>query len=366
MTNVQYKDEFLDCVKQDLNNNYSEDERNLKLDLDFFEEQEIKNVFSSLFSASSVPNIFYIFGAGGVTSWFLPQLIKSLYAYNTKLQKNGCSFPIDFTIFLIDGDKVETKNLLRQNFILSDVGQNKALVLSERYSHIYPNIEIKAIDKYFYHKPFIEKYLPDTLKNYDNNFVDIHSLLDFNCYAACYFNLLDNELSKHMLDYCLIKKHSLVTLTNRYFSTGCDVYNGNVFSSLVGADYYSNYFRNNTFKVEDATIHQHSCAEIQEDMSIEQTMDSNTMAANLLAIAFNNYLADPVGFNTKKIDFISTKEPKVSTKTCNESLVFQLKLINDSSTGRQIKTYAKYSATSNFTGIEKRVYNVLKNVGYIQ
>ncbi len=45
MTNVQYKDEFLDCVKQDLNNNYSEDERNLKLDLDFFEEQEIKNVF---------------------------------------------------------------------------------------------------------------------------------------------------------------------------------------------------------------------------------------------------------------------------------------------------------------------------------
>lgn len=169
-----------------------------------------------------------------------------------------------------------------------------------------------------------------------------------------------------MLDYCLIKKHSRITLTNRYFSTGCDVYNGNVFSSLVGADYYSNYFRNNTFKVEDATIHQHSCAEIQEDMSIEQTMDSNTMAANLLAIAFNNYLADPVGFNTKKIDFISTKEPKVSTKTCNESLVFQLKLINDSSTGRQIKTYAKYSATSNFTEIEKRVYNVLKNVGYIQ
>mgnify|MGYP000594248320 CR=1 FL=1 len=143
----------------------------LKLDLDFFEEQEIKNVFSSLFSASSVPNIFYIFGSGGVTSWFLPQLLKSLYAYNIKLQKNGCSFPIDFTIFLIDGDKVETKNLLRQNFILSDVGQNKALVLSERYSHIYPNIEIKAIDKYFYHKPFIEKYLPDTLKNYDNNFV---------------------------------------------------------------------------------------------------------------------------------------------------------------------------------------------------
>ena len=78
----------------------------IKEDLDFFEEQEIKNVFSSLFSVSSVPNIFYIFGAGGVTSWFLPQLLKSLYAYNIKLQKNGCSFPIDFTIFLIDGDTV--------------------------------------------------------------------------------------------------------------------------------------------------------------------------------------------------------------------------------------------------------------------
>lgn len=49
-------------------------------------------------------------------------------------------------------------------------------------------------------------------------------------------------------------------------------------------------------------------------MSIEQTMDSNTMAANLLAIAFNNYLADPVGFNTKKIDFISTKNLKLVQK----------------------------------------------------
>ena len=366
MTNVQYKDEFLDCIKQEINNNFSEQQKNLNLDLDFFEQQEIKDIFLSLFSTPSIPNIFYIFGAGGVTSWFLPQLIKSLYAYNIKLEKNNCSFPVNFTIFVIDGDTVEDKNLLRQNFIPSDVGQNKALVLSERYSHIYPNIEIKAIDKYFYHKPFIEKYLPDTLKNYDNNFIDIQSLLDLNFFRVCYFNLLDNELSKHMLDYCLVKKHSTATLTTRYFSTGCDVYNGNVFSSLVGLDYYSNYFRNNTFKVEDATIHQHSCAEVQEEMTIEQTMDSNTMAANLLAIAFNNYLADPVGFNTKKIDFISTKEPKVSAKTCNESLVFQLKLINDSSTGQQIKTYAKYSATSNFTGIEKRVYNVLKNVGYIQ
>ena len=109
MTIVQYKNEFLDCIKQDINDNFSEQQKNLNLNLDFFEQQEIKDIFLSLFSTPStpsIPSIFYIFGAGGVTSWFLPQLIKSLYAYNIKLEKNNCSFPVNFTIFVIDGDTV--------------------------------------------------------------------------------------------------------------------------------------------------------------------------------------------------------------------------------------------------------------------
>ena len=125
MTIVQYKNEFLDCIKQDINDNFSEQQKNLNLNLDFFEQQEIKDIFLSLFSAPSIPNIFYIFGAGGVTSWFLPQLIKSLYAYNTKLQKNGCSSPIDFTIFVIDGDTVNLSAVYKSFLIDLELWYNR-------------------------------------------------------------------------------------------------------------------------------------------------------------------------------------------------------------------------------------------------
>lgn len=40
----------------------------------------------------------------------------------------------DFTLALVDGDTVEPKNLIRQNFIEQDIGKNKAAVMADRYS----------------------------------------------------------------------------------------------------------------------------------------------------------------------------------------------------------------------------------------
>lgn len=42
-----------------------------------------------------------IFGAGGVASWMLPQLLKVLYNYNTKR-----ATPLTINITIIDGDTV--------------------------------------------------------------------------------------------------------------------------------------------------------------------------------------------------------------------------------------------------------------------
>lgn len=49
---------------------------------------------------------------------------------------------------LIDGDKVEEKNLIRQNFITPDLGKNKAEVLALRYGEAF-NYPIKFIPTYF-------------------------------------------------------------------------------------------------------------------------------------------------------------------------------------------------------------------------
>lgn len=65
-------------------------------------------------------------GAGGTGGHIAPHLYRLLYALNR---------PVRFII--CDGDVVEEKNLVRQNFIPADLGENKAKVLAERYSTVF-------------------------------------------------------------------------------------------------------------------------------------------------------------------------------------------------------------------------------------
>ena len=65
-------------------------------------------------------------GAGGTGGHIAPHLYRLLYALDR---------PVRFII--CDGDVVEQKNLVRQNFIPADLGENKAKVLAERYSSVF-------------------------------------------------------------------------------------------------------------------------------------------------------------------------------------------------------------------------------------
>jgi hypothetical protein len=60
----------------------------------------------------------YIIGCGGVGSWLAPMLIKLVG--NTQ-------------VTLVDGDVLETKNLDRQLFNEKQIGENKAMALSDLY-----------------------------------------------------------------------------------------------------------------------------------------------------------------------------------------------------------------------------------------
>lgn len=65
-------------------------------------------------------------GAGGTGGHIAPQLYRLLYSLKR---------PVRF--ILCDGDVVEEKNLVRQNFTPADLGENKARVLAERYSTVF-------------------------------------------------------------------------------------------------------------------------------------------------------------------------------------------------------------------------------------
>lgn len=84
-------------------------------------------------------------GAGGTGAYVAPHVYRLLHVLDR---------PTRFII--CDGDIVETKNLIRQNFVPADLGENKARVLAERYSTVL-GIETEYVPN------FIEK-LPDLME----------------------------------------------------------------------------------------------------------------------------------------------------------------------------------------------------------
>ena len=75
---------------------------------------------------TDVPVKLVMLGTGGTGGHAAPHLYRMLHALNR---------PARF--ILCDGDLVEAKNLIRQNFAPADLGQNKARVLAERYASVF-------------------------------------------------------------------------------------------------------------------------------------------------------------------------------------------------------------------------------------
>ena len=64
-----------------------------------------------------------VLGAGGTGGYVIPHLYRLGYASEHPTR-----------IIVCDGDVVEQKNLIRQNFVEQDIGRNKAQVLAARYA----------------------------------------------------------------------------------------------------------------------------------------------------------------------------------------------------------------------------------------
>ena len=65
-------------------------------------------------------------GAGGTGGHIAPHMYRLLYSLDRPVRYIIC-----------DGDIVEEKNLVRQNFTSAELGENKAKVLAERYSTVF-------------------------------------------------------------------------------------------------------------------------------------------------------------------------------------------------------------------------------------
>lgn len=75
--------------------------------------------------------IITIIGSGGTGGYVIRDMLRFLQSIKMKGDKR------QFAVNLIDDDVVEDKNLVRQNFIASDVGQKKCEVLARRYGNAF-------------------------------------------------------------------------------------------------------------------------------------------------------------------------------------------------------------------------------------
>lgn len=75
------------------------------------------------------------FGVGGTGSNLLP--------FVAQLYNNS-----ENSIILIDGDRIEEKNLKNQKYLSKDIGKYKSEVLAERYKKVYPKLKISSKNKY--------------------------------------------------------------------------------------------------------------------------------------------------------------------------------------------------------------------------
>lgn len=104
---------------------------------------------------------FVVIGCGGNGSFLIRDLARLIAIKNqdialqyerylaTYQAGNGRrpTQPSFHTLTIVDGDEVEEKNIRRQNFVVNDIGKNKADVLQERYSVAY-GLEIACCNRY--------------------------------------------------------------------------------------------------------------------------------------------------------------------------------------------------------------------------
>ena len=99
----------------------------------------------------------HIIGCGGTGSYFIQNISRVV-----KVRREAGDMDID--MFLYDADTVETKNLIRQNFTMKDIGRSKAESMATKVSGGF-QIPAKAFSKYLESAADVIEILTESYNN---------------------------------------------------------------------------------------------------------------------------------------------------------------------------------------------------------
>ena len=275
-------------------------------------QQEIDNfvLFDSLnhpddtariikYMTTTVRNIV-VLGCGGTGSWLIPKIVKTM---NDLHRKNILRDKPK--LILVDGDTVEPKNLIRQNFIESDIGSNKAVAMAMRYGpHLKSDIEVVYFDKYITNKKNLYAGVDS------DKFMNINILVGLmtqsnNGGDTIIFNLVDNQNARRVL-HGSIGKYIVSNRLNRsdrfiIVDVGNEDTYGQLYATMyetIGRKYiltkdtFFDFSPETIDKEEEVSIY--SCAEADVDIEKEdQFLIANDTAANVAHNWLASYFSSP-------------------------------------------------------------------------
>lgn len=209
-------------------------------------------------------------GAGGTGGHIAPHMYRLLYALNR---------PVRFII--CDGDIVEEKNLVRQNFIPADLGENKAQVLAERYSTVF-GMETEYVPAFIESDEKLKELItPNECRfgNYPNQVVMKEQVI--------LIGAVDNNRSRQMCNRVFYDSNELV-----YIDSGNSEHTGQVVCGIRsgGRTLYKPIGKAfpDVLKDNDKFPTELSCAEAS--ISAPQAMTANITAATIVVDMVYNIL----------------------------------------------------------------------------
>lgn len=200
--------------------------------------------------------LFIVIGAGGTGGYLIPNLARMVSVQN-KLRE--IEQHTAHQIVLLDGDLVEQKNLLRQQFVTPDIGKNKAKVMATRYGRSF-GVTIG----------FREEYLEEL--NQLDGLINAHPHK-----IPVFIDCVDNNKTRLLIHeiYKTLNRAIFLSSGNEE-SAGQVVFSYNSHEGHSSPDYW-NIFPNASV---DKLPTELSCAEAAE--SAPQNIHTNLTAANIL------------------------------------------------------------------------------------
>jgi len=237
--------------------------------------------------ALNKPVKIILLGAGGTGGHVAPHLYRMLYSLERYTK-----------VLICDGDIVEEKNLVRQNFISIDLGKNKAQVLAERYASAF-GLAVSYIPEFIEDENRLAELIkPDTYQVGPYSYQKAEGL-------TVLIGCVDNNRSRQLCHQVFKSAKNLI-----YIDSGNGEHSGQVVCGIrrSGRTYYKpiGEVYPDVLEETDKFPTQLSCAEAA--VSAPQSIVANLMAGTAIV----SYL-----YNILVLGNIETRFVTFSTKTVN-------------------------------------------------